>query len=326
MNSFEVNKIAGAVLGAMLFAAGSGFVAELIYHPKPAGKAGYDLPEAEAEKPAAAAAEAKVEPIAVRLASASAEKGQAGTKACQACHSFEKGGPNKVGPDLWDVVERKKGAHEGYDYSAAMKEKGGTWTYADLDEFLTSPKAYVKGTKMGFAGIANPQERANVIAYLHSLSDSPKPLPAADKAEDKPAAQPAAAKSDAKPAEKPAPAPAPAAEKPSAEKPALNKGSEGKDSPAQPADTNTAKPAMEKPAGSPRPEGNGSDRNAPTPPANAHDSDQQGQPSSVIPAEPTAPSAPATKEAPSQANPEAVDKAKELDIQVPKKDDNGAAK
>lgn len=323
MNAFEVNKIAGAVLGAMLFAAGSGFVAELIYHPKPAGKAGYDLPEAEAEKPAAAAGEAKVEPIAVRLASASAEKGQGGTKACQACHSFEKGGPNKVGPDLWDVVERKKGGHEGYDYSAAMKGKGGSWTYADLDEFLTSPKAYVKGTKMGFAGIANPAERANVIAYLRTLSDSPKPLPAAEKAEDKPAAQPAAAKSDEKPAAAPA---AKSEEKPSADKPALNKGSEGKDSPAKPADTSTAKPAMEKPAGSPRPEGNGSDRNAPAPPANAHDGDQNGQPSSVIPPESTAPAAPATKEAPSQANPEAVDKAKELDIQVPKKDDNAPPK
>lgn len=320
MNSFEVNKIAGAVLGALLFAAGSGFVAELIYHPKPAGKAGYDLPEAQAEQAAAAPAEAKVEPIAVRLASANVEKGQAGTKACQACHSFEKGGPNKVGPDLWDVVERKKGSHEGFDYSAGMKEKGGNWTYADLDEFLTSPKAYVKGTKMGFAGIASPQERANVIAYLHTLSDSPKPLPAADKAEDKPTAQPAAAKAEDKPA------PAPAAEKPSADKPALNKGSEGKDSPAKPADTKTAKPAMEKPAGSPRPEGNGSDRNAPSPAANAHDSDQQGQPSSIIPAEPTAPSAPAAKEPPSQANPEAVDRAKELDIQVPQKDGTSAPK
>lgn len=312
MNSFEVNKIAGAVLGALLFAAGSGFVAELIYHPKPAGKAGYDLPEAAAEAPAAAASDAKVEPIAVRLASASAEKGQGGTKACHACHSFEKGGPNKVGPDLWDVVERKKAAHEGFDYSAALKEKGGSWTYADLDEFLTNPKAYAKGTKMSYAGIASPTDRANVIAYLRSLSDSPKPLPAAEKAADKPAAQPAAAKEGDKPAA------APAAEKPSADKPALNKGSEGKDSPAKPADTSTAKPAIEKPTGSPRPEGNGSDRNAPAPPANAHDSDQIGQPSSLIPAEQDAPSAPATKEPPAKANPEAVEKAKELDVGTPK--------
>lgn len=325
MNSFEVNKIAGAVLGALLFAAGSGFVAELIYHPKPAGKAGYDLPEPQPEAAAAPAEAAKAEPISVRLASANVEKGQAGTKACQACHSFEKGGPNKVGPDLWDVVERPKGSHEGYDYSAGMKEKGGTWTYADLDEFLTSPKAYVKGTKMGFAGIASPQERANVIAYLHTLSDSPKPLPAVEKTEDKPAAQPAAAQDSGKAADKPAPA-APAADKPTADKPALNKGSEGKDSPAKPADLNTAKPAIEKPSGSPRPEGNGSDRNAPSPPADAHDSDQQGQPSSLIPAEPTAPTAPAAKEPPAQANPEAVERAKELDITVPQKDETQAPK
>jgi len=325
MNAFEVNKIAGAVLGALLFAAGSGFVAELIYHPKPAGKAGYDLPEPAAEAAAAPAEAAKVEPIAVRLASANVEKGQGGTKACQACHSFEKGGPNKVGPDLWDVVERKKGAHEGFDYSAGLKEKGGAWTYADLDEFLTSPKGYIKGTKMGFAGIASPQERANVIAYLHTLSDSPKPFPAVEKSDEKPAAQPAAAKEPAKPEEKAAPA-APAADKPTADKPALNKGSEGKDSPAKPADTSTAKPAMEKPPGSPRPEGNGSDRNAPSPPATAHDSDQQGQPSSLIPPEPTAPSAPAAKEPPAQANPEAVDRAKELNITVPQKDDTKAPK
>ena len=204
MDSFELNKVAGAVLGALLFVAGSGFVAELIYHPTPAGEAGYLLEVPPAESGGGQAAPA-VEPIAVRLAGASAEKGQGGTKACQACHSFEKGGPNKVGPDLYDVVERKKGGHEGFDYSAGMKEKGGSWSYEDLDHFLESPKAFVKGTKMAFAGIASPAERANVIAYLRSLSDSPKPLPAADK--------PAEAPKDAAPKEaapkdagKPAPA------------------------------------------------------------------------------------------------------------------------
>lgn len=206
MDSFEVNKVAGAVFGALLLVFGSGFVAELIYHGKPAGNAGYALPEGEAESKPAGGGEAKaVEPIAVRLASADAAKGVSGTKACQACHSFEKGGPNKVGPDLYDVVERKKGGHEGFDYSAGMKEKGGSWSYEDLDHFLESPKAFVKGTKMAFAGIASPAERANVIAYLRSLSDSPKPLPAADK--------PAEAPKDAAPKEaapkdagKPAPA------------------------------------------------------------------------------------------------------------------------
>ena len=300
MNSFEVNKVLGAVLGALLFAAGSGFVAELIYHPKPAGNAGYDLPEPQPEA-AAAAPEAKVEPIAVRLASANVEKGEAGTKACHACHNFEKGGPNKVGPDLYGVVERPKASHPGFDYSAALKEKGGTWTYADLDGFLTNPKGYVKGTKMAYAGIASPQERANVIAYLRTLAETPKPLPAVEK-DEAPSAAPAAAKPD--------------------DKPAAGKASEGKDSPAKPADTGAAKPVEAKSPGSPRTTGESSDRNAPAPPAGAHDSDQQGQPSSLIPAEPTAPTAPAAKEPPAQANPEAVDRAKDLEVGGPTKDLN----
>ena len=155
MDSFELNKVAGAVLGALLFVAGSGFVAELIYHPTPAGEAGYLLEVPPAESGGGQAAPA-VEPIAVRLAGASAEKGQGGTKACQACHSFEKGGPNKVGPDLWDIVEREKAHAAGFDYSAGLKEKGGTWTYEDLDHFLENPKGYVKGTKMAFADIGSP--------------------------------------------------------------------------------------------------------------------------------------------------------------------------
>lgn len=307
MNSFEVNKVLGAVLGALLFAAGSGFVAELIYHPRPAGKAGYDLPEPQPEA-AAAAPEAKVEPIAVRLASANVEKGEAGTKACHACHNFEKGGPNKVGPDLYGVVERPKGSHPGFEYSAAMKEKGGAWTYDDLDAFLTNPKGYVKGTKMAFAGIASPQERANVIAYLRTNADDPKPLPAAEKSD---AAAPAAAKPEDK-----------AADKPSASKPAASKPSDGKESPAKPADTETAKPAEAKSPGSPRATGESSDRNAPSPPASAHDGDQQGTPSSLIPAEPTAPASPAAKEPPAQANPQAVDRAKDLEVDGPTKDLN----
>jgi cytochrome c len=324
MNSFEVNKVLGAVLGALLFAAGSGFVAELIYHPRPAGKAGYDLPEPEPEA-AAAAPEAKVEPIAVRLASANVEKGEAGTKACHACHNFEKGGPNKVGPDLYGVVERPKGSHPGFEYSAAMKEKGGTWTYADLDEFLTNPKGYVKGTKMAFAGIAAPQERANVIGYLRTLAETPKPLPAVEKSDTPPAAAPAAAKPEDKAAapaaEKPS-AEKPSAEKPSADKPAAGTASEGKANPAKPADTSTAKPATEKSPGSPRATGESSDRNAPAPPADAHDSDQQGSPSSLIPPEPTAPASPAAKEPAAQANPEAVDRAKDLEVGGPTKDLN----
>lgn len=205
MDSFEVNKVAGAVLGTLLLAIGSGFVAELIYHGKPAGTAGYVLPEPVEEAPVAGGEAPKAaEPIAVRLASADPMKGQAGSKACQACHSFDKASANKVGPGLWEVVERKKGAHEGFEYSAGMKEKGGSWSYEELDHFIENPKAYVKGTKMAFAGLASPTDRANVIAYLHTLSDSPKPLPVAEKTEAKPAeGKPAEAPKDAPPPEKP---------------------------------------------------------------------------------------------------------------------------
>ncbi|MGV7033408.1 c-type cytochrome [Methylobacterium symbioticum] len=310
MDSFELNKVAGAVLGALLFAAGSGFVAELIYHPKPAGKAGYDLPEPAAESAAAGAPAAKAEPIAVRLASANAEKGQGGTKACQACHSFEKGGPNKVGPDLWDVVERPKGGHGGFDYSAGIKEKGGTWTYEDLDHFLESPKGFIKGTKMAFAGIAAPQDRANVIAYLRTLSDSPKPLPAAEKAAEAKGGEAKAgdAKADgAKPAEtKPA-------DKPTADKPAAGKASEGKDSPAKPADTKIDQPVTEKAPGSPKPNTATENRNE-TAPKPAPESSGP-TPNAPVQAEPAAPPAAPAKEAPAKADPAAEEKAKALESQ-----------
>ena len=240
MDSFELNKVAGAALGALLFAVGSGFVAELIYHPKPPGAAGYALPEPQAKAAGGGAPEAKAEPLPIRLASATVDKGQSAAKKCTSCHSFEKGGPNKVGPHLWGVVDRQKAHESGFEYSAALKEKGGTWTYDDLDHFLTSPKGYAAGTKMAFAGITSPTERADVIAYLRTLADTPAPLPAAEKkAEAKPAeakpdagkpaeAKPAEAKPDAaKPADKPAEAKPPASEKP----------------PAPPAETPPAPPA-----------------------------------------------------------------------------------
>jgi len=137
-------------------------------------------------------------------------------KKCQACHSGEKGGPNKVGPDLWDIVDRPVAEHEGFGYSAGMKDfsKGGAekWTYDNLNHFITSPKKFVKGTAMGFAGLPKDEDRANVIAYLRTLSDSPKPLPTPGAAADATApAKPAEGAAPAKPAEGAAPAaPAPA--------------------------------------------------------------------------------------------------------------------
>ncbi|WP_407519414.1 c-type cytochrome [Methylobacterium oryzisoli] len=177
MDSFELNKIAGAVLGALLLAMGTGFLAELIYKPKPAGDRGYALPAAQETAGGAPAEAQKEEPLPVRLASADATKGQSAAKKCAACHSFDKGGANKVGPNLYDVVGRAKGSHAGFNYSAALKAKGGDWSYDDLDHFIHAPKGYVSGTIMAFAGIPSGAERADILAYLKTLSDKPVDFP-----------------------------------------------------------------------------------------------------------------------------------------------------
>lgn len=183
MDSFEFNKIAGAVLGTALVVFGLNELSKIIYHaPKPE-KQGYAIEVAEAAPAAAdATAGAPAEPtesLGAMLASADATKGQAVFKTCQACHDGSKGGPNKVGPNLWGVVGRMHGSHEGFAYSdamAALKDK--PWTYEALNTFITSPKTAIPGTKMGYGGMKKDSDRANLLAYLQTLSDSPVPFPA----------------------------------------------------------------------------------------------------------------------------------------------------
>jgi cytochrome c len=181
MNSFEINKIAGAVLGVLTFAMLTSFVGELIFAEKKAKVAGYALPGIEAVAAPVTAAAPAAEPIAKRLASADAGKGQSTFRQCTACHTPDKGGANKVGPNLWGVLDRAKGAVAGFGYSAALKTvagKGEKWGYAELDKFLENPKGYMPGTSMSFGGVANPATRADLVAYLRSLADTPAPLPA----------------------------------------------------------------------------------------------------------------------------------------------------
>ncbi|MCE2510765.1 MAG: cytochrome c family protein [Alphaproteobacteria bacterium] len=99
------------------------------------------------------------------------EAGQKVFRKCKVCHTAEKGGPHKAGPNLWNVVGRKKGGAEGFSYSTAMQEAGGTWTEADLNAYLASPKQFLPGNRMAFAGIRKPEDRADLIAYLKSLAD-----------------------------------------------------------------------------------------------------------------------------------------------------------
>jgi cytochrome c len=178
MDSFELNKIAGAILGVCLFLMALNVLSGVLFAPRKAGDAGYALP-APQEEPAAGAQQAAApsEPLPVLLAKADAGKGQAAARKCTSCHTFAKGEPNKVGPNLYAVIGRPVASHPGFNYSAALKSKGGEWTYEDMDKFVANPKGAVPGTTMAFAGVPQAGERADLLAYLRTLSDNPAPLP-----------------------------------------------------------------------------------------------------------------------------------------------------
>lgn len=212
MNSFELNKVLGAILATCLLLLALNIGAGALFAPEKPAKPGYQIAVKEEHAGTKGAAKAASEPIETLLAKASVEKGQATAKQCQACHTFEKGGPNRVGPNLWGIVGSGRGeGRGGFNFSAAMKAKGGTWTFEELNKFLTNPRGYIPGTAMSFAGLSRDQQRADVIAYLDTLADNPVPLPkaAAPAAGAAPAGGAAPATGKPAPAT-PAPAPAPA--------------------------------------------------------------------------------------------------------------------
>jgi cytochrome c len=183
MDSFELNKIAGAILGTALLVMALSIVSEIIYEPSELKENGYVIavPEGEGgDQHGISQAALQVPPIAVRLQVADPQRGEASAKKCLACHTFHQGEPAKVGPNLYGIVGNQAAHMPGFKYSSAMMEKQSEnmqWTFEELDKFLTNPKAEVPGTAMGFAGLKKPDERADVIAFLRTLSDSPVPLP-----------------------------------------------------------------------------------------------------------------------------------------------------
>jgi cytochrome c len=175
MDSYELNKVAGAVLVAGIIAMVIGLLGDSLV-PKPAiapGSGTAARAPAGAPPPTAAA----FEPVTALLAKASVAEGAKAAKKCAACHTFDQGGPNRVGPNLYDIVGAKAAQRAGFAYSKPMAGMSDAWTYETLDKFLFKPTATVPGTKMAFAGLSKTQERADLIAYLRSLSASPKPLP-----------------------------------------------------------------------------------------------------------------------------------------------------
>lgn len=167
--SLELNKISAAVLIAGLFAMGAGKAADVFYTPEEnPEKRGFEVAVAE-EGAGATAQEEEVIDIPALLAAADAENGKTIAKKCVSCHSFEQGGANKVGPKLWGVAGAAKGHVSDYAYSDALKAKGGTWDDEALFEFLKKPADYISGTKMAFAGIKKPEQKADLIAYLKTL-------------------------------------------------------------------------------------------------------------------------------------------------------------
>ena len=261
MNSSYLNAAAGAFLGVVFVLMTVSLASDYIFHSPEPENEGFAIEVAESTGGDAAPAEEGIPPIAPLMASADPAEGESVFRKCAACHSVDPAGTNKVGPGLYDVVNRPAASHEGFNYSSAMQEYaagGKVWDYEELNHFLESPKKYIPGTAMGFVGLKKEEDRANVIAYLRTLSADPAPLPspeetaapaeeAAPAEGEAPAAEGAAPAEEAPATEEAAPADeaAPATEEAPAEEtaPATEEAAPAADAPAE-----EAAPAAETPA------------------------------------------------------------------------------
>jgi cytochrome c len=185
MDSWEWNKIAGAVLGTLIFVLVVKFAADAIFETPTPAKPGYVVEgvteETSSSTTQTAAVEEALPDFGTVLPAADVAAGKEVSARCEQCHDLAKGGPNKIGPNLWGVVGRARAMHPGFDYSSTMMANHDSWTYEKLFRFLKSPQADMPGTKMTFAGLRSAQDRLNLLAYLRTQADSPLPIPPAKK-------------------------------------------------------------------------------------------------------------------------------------------------
>ena len=175
MNSFEINKIITAILVTILVVFGIGKISDTIFDKDDKDIVAYkvEAPEGELTQ---ASAESSLD-ISALLAMGEVAHGEKVYKKCKACHSIKQGGKNNIGPKLWNVLFRPVGSITDYKYSKALSSYGKEWSWEEMNGFLIKPSAWIKGNKMGFAGLKNEKDRASVILYLNQNSDNPKPLP-----------------------------------------------------------------------------------------------------------------------------------------------------
>jgi cytochrome c len=178
MDHVNVNRVAVTALGAVLFVMLLTASSNLLLSPRTPKVPGFALPASGPATEAAAGPAAPVDPpLPILLAKAEAPKGAQFAKVCQTCHNLDKGGIAKIGPPLWGVVGRPIASIAGFPYSDSLKGVGGNWTYEALNVMVSNPKKEASGTKMTFPGEKDPQKRADILAYLQTLSDSPVPFP-----------------------------------------------------------------------------------------------------------------------------------------------------